>query len=84
MIGAFRLNYPAEAPLIRQPTALAAFSAVNFPIAAKRNRNAQLAQSIQHSTETLPQVGYLTAGAGLGLLEVVECSGIRSPDLAAG
>src|SRR2546423_6185021 len=49
--------------------ALAAFSAVNFPIAAKRNRSEQLAQSIQHSTEILPQVGYLRAGAYLGLLE---------------
>jgi hypothetical protein len=36
---------------------------VNFPIAAKRRRSEQLAQSIQHSTEILPQVGYLRAGA---------------------
>jgi hypothetical protein len=50
---------------------------VNFPIAAKRNRSEQLAQSIQHSTEILPQEGLRTAGADLGLLDAVECSGIR-------
>ena len=43
--------------IIRQSSALAALSAVKFPIAAKRNRSEQLAQSIQHSTEILPQEG---------------------------
>jgi hypothetical protein len=43
--------------MIFQPSALTAFSAVSLPIATNGIRNEQLAQSTQHSIQTLPQEG---------------------------
>jgi hypothetical protein len=41
--------------MIFQPSAPVAFSAVSLPIATHRIRKEQLAQSTQHSIQSLPQ-----------------------------